>query len=328
VRARRYIRSNRPYEICLRTRVGLPFPIWSLMCLLLWSALARTQRDYKVTICQLIWLSNHLHLLIVGHDAEQVAKFLMELQKKITDSIKRLTGIKHLNLWDGRPIVAEILDKEELVKRLTYFYVNPADANLVKSITDYPGISTWDLLGKADTISYSFEKQVPWIRLPMIQKLPSYTITETQDKFLTEKLTKSASKSHELIIKPNAWMKCFDVDEAEVKELNDSVKKAVFAEEAKLDALRILNKRSVMGAARLRKQGFTWAHEPKKRNRRIYVLSSDADARIDYIRNFQHLTEVCRSLYREACAGARNLMWPPGFFTPRIPPLVCAIGDW
>ena len=47
-RTRRYIRANRPYELDIRVKSGLPFACLLLIKLVLKSALARAQRDNKV----------------------------------------------------------------------------------------------------------------------------------------------------------------------------------------------------------------------------------------------------------------------------------------
>ncbi len=97
--APRQIKSNHLYEICFRAREGLPLPVTNYMRLLITCILARTQRDFKVTLCHHIWHGNHPHLLAILHDADQARRFYMELQKKLTEAIKRLLGLKYLNIW-------------------------------------------------------------------------------------------------------------------------------------------------------------------------------------------------------------------------------------
>ncbi len=108
-RTRRYIRANRPYELDIRVKSGLPFACLRLIKLVLKSAPARAQRDNKVTICHHHWQANHLHMLLIPQDAELCVYFYQELQKKVTEAMKRLLGVRRLNLWEGDPILAEVL---------------------------------------------------------------------------------------------------------------------------------------------------------------------------------------------------------------------------
>ena len=62
------------------------------MKLLISCILARTQRDFKVDICYHLWQGNHPHIVAILKDADQARCFYMELQKKLTDAIKRRGG--------------------------------------------------------------------------------------------------------------------------------------------------------------------------------------------------------------------------------------------
>ena len=205
-------RSKRVHELCFRAREGLPMPALSLIKVLLESAIARTQRDEKLTLCAGLGMGNHPHLLVVSGQGVDVKRFYEELKKKITDAIKRLLGLEHLSIWEEGNEAAEILDIEKVMERIVYFFLNPATANLVDSVDEYPGLSTWEIfkanIGQLDGV---FEKECPWIRLPTIPKLPSAKLTENQDKHFTEKLLEANQKKHRLKIYPNAWMKVFGI---------------------------------------------------------------------------------------------------------------------
>jgi hypothetical protein len=325
-RTRRYYPSNRPFEITLRAREGIPFPPWDLINLIIAAAMARTQRDQKVTLCDYVWMGNHTHILIVVKDAEQCKNFYMELQRKITEYLKRLLGLDYLHLWEGRPSVAEIRSEARMLERLIYFYCNPARAHLVTSIQDYPGVTSWKALtsGNAETT-----QELPWIRFPAVKKLPSHRISRTQDKFLTEKLIRSAKRKHTLTTNPMAWCACFGItDKERIEELRKEIIARVAEREAELSAERAREKKSVIGSARLIAASIRQAHKPKEKSRNIYVLSADAEDRIHYIRMMKALNDHCTRLYELAKRGETNLEWPPGMFRPPLPPIASAIGDW
>src|SRR5262245_37021010 len=125
-RRRRQIISNSCYEICFRARRSLPLSSHRFIKFLIKSCLARVQRDDKVTLCHDLWNGSHPHLIVKAHDAEQCVRFYGEIQKKITDAIKRLLGVSHLNIWEGRATVAQLRDVAAVQDRIAYLYANPA----------------------------------------------------------------------------------------------------------------------------------------------------------------------------------------------------------
>jgi len=116
-RARRQFIANQPYELCFRAKSGLPLPPNDVINLIIESGLARANRDHKVIICSFLWMGNHPHLIVVSRDAEKLKLFYTELQKYLTEAIKRLLGLDLLLLWEGRPMVALVGDIESAVER-------------------------------------------------------------------------------------------------------------------------------------------------------------------------------------------------------------------
>jgi hypothetical protein len=94
----------------MRTRRGLPFMTTLYMQLILESILARVQRDSKVIIDHIIWMANHVHIIIQAKDAAACKNFYGEVQKQITEAMKRLLNLEHLNLWGSNTVsVVEIV---------------------------------------------------------------------------------------------------------------------------------------------------------------------------------------------------------------------------
>ena len=81
MRPQRMYRSKAVYELCFRAREGLPLPARPIINLILQSALARTQRDNKVNLCTLVWMSNHPHLIIESLDTDKLKKFYGSLKR-------------------------------------------------------------------------------------------------------------------------------------------------------------------------------------------------------------------------------------------------------
>ena len=326
-RTRRYICSNRPYELILRVKEGLPFAPLAVINLLLLSALARAQRDIKVTICHVVWMSNHVHIILVAHDPTQCIYFIQEVQKKITDYLKRLLGRRRLSLWEGDPVLAQILDVERAVEKIAYIYANPASADLVDSIADYPGISTWSHFSTAPSqTKFSCSETVPWIRLPAIDQLPSPALSSRQDRHIANKLKSTAKIEHQLTYHPNAWLEALRVrDEASVAAINQRIKLRLREIEDEARERRRVTNKKVLGAERLMRQPILKAHLPKQRGRRIYVITSSRTLRLKFILTMRWIKDRCRECYQRWKLGDFSVQWPPGTFRPGLAPAASLI---
>lgn len=328
-RPRRRIISGKLYEICLRARRGLPFPPSDTINIILQSILARTQRDDKVEICHFLWMSNHLHLLLVAKDSRQCANFYSEVAKKCTDAIKQLLGLSSLELWDDRPSVFPVLDLEAAKNRISYFYCNPAAANLVRTIGEYPGVSSWGafLKEREGQLRACVTTNFPWVRLPTITVLPAAVMSQRQDFFCSRRLISQSPLHHKLSIEPNAWMKCFGVsDHEDVKEINREIMKAIENKEHELEIIRQREGKRVLGAAYLRREKILREHTPKRvpMDRKIFFITTVREYAISFLKSYKEFCAECREAYAALCLGC-SVPWPLGGFKPPIPPLANAI---
>lgn len=323
---RRYYRANGVYEACIRVREDLPFPPTHLICALLEGVIARVQRNHKVTLCHYLWMGNHAHFIFVMRDAEQCTNFLSEVQKQVTDSIKRLLGVSHLSLWEGEPSVMAILDLEKAKERVSYLYCNPARADLVDTIDKYPGLSTWkEYCDSADELDAVHAREVPWIQSKHLTALPSRRLSARQDAWITQRLMRTAKKRHVLILYPNAFLKAFGVEEKNVViKMKEWVRNDIAQHESMYCLQRAHQSKRVLGEAKLRSTPILALHRPMKRTRRIFVLSSVNQLRSDFIDFIKWLNGRCRELYVQMLCGA-HITWPPGIFPPRSPMLANAL---
>lgn len=323
---RRYYQSNGVYEACIRVKEGLPFPALRLIKTILEGVLARVQRDNKITLCHYLWMGNHAHLLFVMRDADQCTNFFSELQKQATDVIKRLLGLSHLTLWEGEPSVMAILDVEKAKERIRYIYCNPARAHLIDTIDQYPGLSSWNaFITASPSVDSCVEREVPWIRPRTIQALPHRRLSEKQDIFITRKLRESAKRKHCIKIYPNAYLRAFQiVGETDIRHINEQIANDIKQHQLQYQRERACKKTKVLGVTKLTVAPIMAAHQPKKRSRRLYVLSSIPELRIDFIAQMKRITERCRELYQSLKKGI-SVVWPPGVFPPRAPILANAL---
>jgi len=272
-------------------------------------------------------MANHPHILAVFKDADKAKAFYMEVEKKLTDSIKRLLGVRRLNLWRDSPRVIEIADKASAIKMIAYYYANPAAANLVSTIENYPGLSSWhDFLKNTNLLAAKVTHKRPWIRLPSIQKLPNRGVTEKQDTFLTERLQSDNKETQTLEIFPNAWMKCFGVQsDLEVQQINHAIICKVRHNEDVCRRWRQRQGKNIMGASKLSAQPMMAHHIPRKEGRRIFCIASTKELRIKLVVEFQAFCRECARCFRQWRSGQVLVPWPPGAFLPPIPPRSNAI---
>lgn len=319
----RRIISGKVYELCFRARKGLPLPPTLTINAIIAGVMARVQRDYKVTICHYLWMSNHAHFILVVKDANQSMKFYMELQKKLTEAIKKLLSINRLNLWEGTPMVALVPDVDTVMERISYLYANPAAADLESSIDKFCGMSSWDAFAKSgNTVDSKNTKTVPWIRNRDMETLPHPALSRHQDKFYSEKFKTNAKKQHVLTVEPNAWMSCFGIKKSEeIQKINKTIRGQILLREHSYEEKRKEKGKSVLGSRRLVAEPILKEHVPKKKNKKIFLICHDKDLRISLIAEFQEFHSRRRERYEEWKLGDFSSNWPPGCYRPPMPPL-------
>jgi len=319
-RLRRCILSNHVYEICFRTRKGLPFVCTRYMKLILKSVIARAQRDHKVDISNLLFMGNHPHMLVTARDAVQFKNFYCEVKKQITEMVKKLLGRKHLCLWDRNKTKVNYLEDAETIKdRIVYLFTNPASAHLVDSIEHYPGLSSWEIFRDCEnSIHYEHKEDCPWIQQYMVEPLPCKALTEKQDDFIYNKLKSRSKLSHELILKPNCWMEgLFPEDDPEiVKFHNDDIKEKIREKEKELRLERLVKGIKVKGANALKREAFDLKYRPKKYQNSVFVICRDVDLRKQILGWYREFCEQCAWCYEQWKAGNFRVKWPPGAYAP------------
>lgn len=270
-------------------------------------------------------MSNHLHLLFIAKDAEQAVQFYSELMKKITDYYKKLLSLPRLELWEPNgAVLSEILDLESAKDRIAYLFANPSRANLVDSINDYPGFSSYESF-KTDT---SCTETVPWVRQPSIRPLPHPTLTERQDRFLTNKLCSRTKLSHPLTVEPRAAFTAFGVrEELDLVKIQNSIKQEIERREECYRSARVENGTKILGANALRKESIRKAHTPKRTaaDRKILFHTTMKDLAMEFLARFDVFCARCRDAYEDYKRGNQNAQWPPGAFRPPMGPLANAL---
>lgn len=322
-RPRRCIKSKCAYEICFRARQGLPLVANYLMRFILACTLARVQRDSKVILCHHLWNGSHAHIFVVCLDSQQFYKFYMELEKKLTDIIKRLLGYRWLNIWEDRPTVMYIDDIAMAVERISYIYANPAQDNLEIDIDRFPGYSSWrHFLNRKNHLNETNSEMFPWLRLRTIPKLEDPAPSDHECRLIARLLRRRNKDRFALVQQPNAWMKSFGVtSNEEVEIVNQRIENRIREREATAERIRVAENKTVMGAARLLEQPIMKPHAPKKHGGKVFILSSYKEARLALIKEYKSFCDRCKDCYERWKIGDLTVVWPLGAFKPPMPVL-------
>jgi hypothetical protein len=322
----RVVQENTLYEIVPRAREGLPLPPTETTNQLLTGILARAQRDDKVTLCNFVEINNHTHQHVIPEDPLKHTKFYMEYQKKVTDSVRKLTKLERLRLWEGRPSVIMLAQLEDAIKRLVYLFVNPAKAGLVTSIEEYPGLSTWDAFKACEpSVDAEVTMQAHWTPVSSLEPLPEGNrLSPANDREFARHLReKEGTLEYSLVVKPLAWLRTYGVrDPVQVEAIRQDIIRRVYTEEAAIAKERIEERRPVLGAARLKQQEYFRSHTPKRKERRIFVICGNNELRPQLIATHKEISRTHRECYRLLKDGLPH-EWPPGTFIPWVPPKVC-----
>ncbi|MCB0333987.1 MAG: transposase [Bdellovibrionales bacterium] len=307
----------------MKTRRGLPFVCTHYMRALLGGIIARVQRDNKVTISHMLWMTNHVHIIITALDQRQACKFHGEIKKHLTEAIKKLLGKEHLNLWKANgSSVVPYGDVAGLVKQIAYIYANPARANLINTVTDYPGLNTHSaFLESLSDPNAKVSEQFAWIRSRYISKLMSRKLTDTQDRALLGTLLKRTKQSFPLVIEPNAWMKAFKITSPEeVADTNRQILAELFEYEEKARSERLRANKGVYGAKSLRRAPLTLDYQGKPDSVNLFCYALDPEIRKTMIRQYREFCIQCAECYAQWKRGNFTVSWPPGALLPALPP--------
>jgi len=296
-------------EVCARTEEGLPFtatPYWEFI---LHGIFARAQTLYPVSICHVMIMSNHCHLLIVVDDPNCVPGFVGHIKKESAHAVNRLLGRKKHTVWCDGYDAAVVLDAQKAIERIVYLYTNPAKANLIESIYEYPNVSTWKhfLSGGAEISC----KRTPRAIIP---KLPKKPLTLKEQYQLRLQLEEQAAEENILFIEPEAWLKCFpETVEANPDDIKAEIIKSVLGEEKQLAKDRTGR---VFGREALQLEDPRQFYQPIKRGKRMICLSSIKRRRVAFIQWFK---DYCKQ-YPRVCPSVPLSKWlakiPPGMFAP------------
>lgn len=302
------------YELCFRLEENLYLAAIPFMREIIISYLAMAQTRYNVKICHFVVMANHLHLLVVVDEPENVPKFVCYFKRESAHAINRFLDRKKRTLWCEGYDSPVILDYDTAITRIVYLYTNPQKANLVDRFEDYPNISSWNaFLSEGETIK---TKRIPRTACYAL----SNDISLKEQQQIARYLKSEAIEDCSLEITPDAWFSCFK--EARPKG-SSTIRKEVLDKVREAEAeLRGNRKSSVMGKIALKEQDFRKSYLPVKFGRRMICLSSIPNYRKEFITWFRFHCSTRNSLENSHPPG---LFAPGGFLLSKITPSIVPI---
>ena len=184
---RKYFAHKQALLVSARTEEGLPLVSSLVLNLIIWGILARARSMYQVRVCHFIFMFNHFHMLLVVDNPEDVSNFVGYVKGEIAHAVNQLLGRRRKTLWAEGYDSPIFLTAADVRRYITYIYANPAKANLVDTIDDYPGVSSWQMFIRDTHLSAH-----KWIRRPAIKRLQLPALSINEQKRMVEGLCRVA----------------------------------------------------------------------------------------------------------------------------------------
>ena len=297
-----------------RMEEGLPIVASIYLNFIIWGILARAKEQFDIKVCHFIFLFNHMHLLLVVRNPEHVEKFQGFIKAEITHAINHILGYRKKSRWDKGADTPIVLDKEKAINQIVYIYSNPQRANLVDSIDEYPGVSSWKMF-----VSGVHKKTCKKVHRPQIKPIQGGELSVNEGRRLAEELDRCIKEEKEFVLEPFAWLEGYeDLSEKEKAEIKEEIISRVRDREEEFRKERVANKRTVIGSTALRRQSMCKDYYPKSFGKRMICLGTQKEDRIAFISMYRNLCGLARKAYEQWVAGHLRVQLPAGMIPPRM----------
>ena len=308
----RILLPDYPVFVTSRTEEGLPFVPTRLMRLIVLGILARGQFLFNVTISHFLVMGNHIHLLMVVTNPDNVAAFMNHFKTESAHAINNLLGRRKRTVWCDGYDAEPILTLSDTIEKIAYLYTNPQDADLESIIEKFPGVSSWQMFTSARHSATAL-----WVPRSALEGQAG-----VEHEVLYRRLLVSTKRAHTFTLSPNAWLKLFGVTKPEqIDDINKQVVARVRQLEAEFEDTRLRDGKPVLGADKLKAQPMDMPFSPKKFSPRMWCICSDVELRKEFIAYIKALIAQAREVSARWRLGDFSLPYPLGLFPPRFPRL-------
>ena len=283
---------------------GLLFPAGRVMRAILRSILARAQALHPVRVCHFLVEATHIHMLVVVDNPEDIKGFMERFKTESAHAVNSILGRKKRTVWCEGYDSPVLLTAEDVVRKLIYIYTNPSKDNLVETIEDYPGLSSWNMWRQK---KFSFDA-------PRLHRCDYGCIDAETSPTENEEMGR-----HVFSLSPDAWMDCFDVPEGEREVINEQILEGIKEAERQFIDERQKTGRGVLGRTRLLSQPINPAYVPERTGRRMLCICSDLVLRKEFILAIKALIALAREVYERWKLGDFSVEYPLGLYPPSLP---------
>jgi REP element-mobilizing transposase RayT len=281
------------------------------------SCLVAAQALYPVKICHLLVEATHVHLVMVVYDPDDVPRFLGHFKTESAHMLNAILGRKKRTIWEAGYDSPKVLTLSKSLAMIAYLYSNPAKDNLVRSIDEYPGFSTWKMFRSGE-----HTKRWKRLRRPQFRELPRDSHTLRGYTKEAERLLEESSEQETFTLEPNAWLEAFGItDPTEQAKMNQRLVERVRTLEQRAERVRVREKRKVIGRERLLTQRIDLSYRRSRKGKRMWCLSDRRSLRIEFIRTFKKLRREARRVLAMWRTGDVSVPYPPGLYPPSMPKL-------
>jgi len=285
------------------------------------SCLAAAQALYRVKICHLLVEATHIHMLLVVYDPDDIPKFLRHFKTESAHMLNGILGRRKRTIWCDGYDSPTVLTLTRAIGVIAYIYSNPAKDNLVKTIEEYPGFSTWKMFQEGDTT-----KEWKRLRRPQFRELPRASHTLRGYTKEAERLLGDSSEVLAFTLEPNAWLEAFGVkDNEQQARINQRVYQRVRHLEQRAERTREREKKTVIGRERLLNQSMDLSYRPSRKGKRTCCVADRRVLRVAFISAFKKLKQEAKKVLSRWRVGDTSVMYPPGLYPPSMPKLANSI---
>lgn len=284
--------------------------------------LVGAQKLYPVRICHLLVEATHIHLIVVVQDPDDVPQFMRHFKTESAHYLNGLLGRNKRTIWCAGYDSPTVLTMNKTIAAIAYIYSNPAKDNLVASIDQYPGFSTWKMFQTNE-----LTKRWKRLRRPQFKALTPDSHNLGAYTREAERVLRESNEIESFTIEPNAWLEAFNVSDAteqgriEQGQINSRVIKLIRYLEERAERKRKRQNKRVIGREQLIKQELDLSYRPERKGRRTWCLSDVRSLRIEYIRFFKKLRQEARRVLALWRKGDTSAKYPPGLYPPSMPKL-------
>ena len=313
-RLRKLAINNTVIFLTTSVEEGIMFPANPLIRELMLSCLAKAQEHHDLKVCHFVFSGTHAHIMLVVENPDDVRGFMERFKTESAHVINRLLGRQKRTVWCEGYDSPTVISLDRVIEKIVYIYRNPSNDNLVDSIDNYPGLSSWkEFRGGRTTYKTRHIPRNAVTKLP--DKLMDVDAYRREVKRISYKRRKIS-----FIINPNAWMKCFKIsDPKEIREINDKIISRVYQEEAEAREERKSQGKTPLGVERLLLTPVGADYQPKRKGKRSLCIGDNDQDRIDFITHAKSLFEKGRETLEQWRKGNCSLMYPVGIYPPSLP---------